>query len=105
MTPVARHSVSRGLAAFLCGGSAFRSHFGSTCSGTFAQAKPSRPLKTNKAHTTAILRDAIFHSSSLNRGLHYRILLPADYEASAQRYPTLFLLHGLGGDDQNCFGS
>jgi len=27
--------------------------------------------------------------------------LPANYEASAQRYPTLFLLHGLYGDDQN----
>jgi S-formylglutathione hydrolase FrmB len=29
--------------------------------------------------------------------MHYRILLPADYENSSRRYPVLFLLHGLIG--------
>src|ERR1700741_2035800 len=73
----------------------------SICGPAFAQNKSSLPLKANKAHAAAILRDATFHSTSLNRDMHYRILLPANYDASAQRYPTLFLLHGLNGDDQN----
>jgi len=73
----------------------------SICSPAFAQNKSSPPQKANKAHAAAILRDATFHSTSLNRDMHYRILLPANYETSAQRYPTLFLLHGLYGDDQN----
>jgi S-formylglutathione hydrolase FrmB len=33
--------------------------------------------------------------------MHYVILLPAGYDASEQRYPVLFLLHGLYGDGQN----
>jgi putative tributyrin esterase len=48
-----------------------------------------------------IVKDAIFFSKSLQREMHYRVLLPADYQSSAKRYPTLFLLHGLYGDFTN----
>jgi len=43
-------------------------------------------------------RSAILHSS-----VHYCVFLPANYssaEAKVQRYPVLYLLHGLGGNEQ-----
>lgn len=49
------------------------------------------------AATEAIIRDVQFHSPSLDRDMKYRIILPADYARSAQRYPVLYLLHGLKG--------
>ncbi len=85
---------------FCAAGALFTAILFSICGPAFAQNKSSPARKANKAHA-AILRDATFHSTSLNRDMHYRILLPANYEASAQRYPTLFLLHGLYGDNQN----
>ena len=33
--------------------------------------------------------------------MHYRVLLPLNYNTSGKRYPTLFLLHGLNGDYKN----
>lgn len=30
--------------------------------------------------------------------MNYRVLLPANYDTSLQRYPVLYLLHGLGGN-------
>jgi S-formylglutathione hydrolase FrmB len=36
-----------------------------------------------------------FHSASVDRMTKYNILLPRDYEQSTDRYPVLYLLHGL----------
>jgi len=47
------------------------------------------------AHSTV---DGTFHSESLNRDIRYRVLLPRGYEAGAQRFAVLYLLHGLDGD-------
>ncbi len=47
------------------------------------------------AHVT--VRDETFHSTSLNRDMKYRIVLPAGYDVSSQRYPVIYLLHGLAG--------
>ena len=59
-----------------------------TCETALAQtaAKPSR------------LREESFHSSALSREMKYRVLVPQAYEGSLQRYPVLYLLHGLTGD-------
>ena len=46
------------------------------------------------------VREAVFHSASLNREMHYLVLLPRDY-ASGRRFPVLYLLHGLYGDYKN----
>lgn len=43
------------------------------------------------------VRDETFTSQSLGRQMKYRIVLPAGYDASARRYPVLYLLHGLTG--------
>jgi putative tributyrin esterase len=68
---------------------------------SFAQKTPAAPPGPANKHTSGNLRDASFHCASLNRMMHYRVLLPANYDVSAQRYPTLFLLHGLYGDYKN----
>lgn len=37
-------------------------------------------------------------SSAVGRTMKYRVLLPEGYERSRERYPVLYLLHGLAGD-------
>jgi S-formylglutathione hydrolase FrmB len=44
-----------------------------------------------------------FRSAILQSSVHYCVFLPANYsspDAKAQRYPVLYLLHGLGGNEQ-----
>jgi putative tributyrin esterase len=67
----------------------------------FAQQTAAPKPGPTRGHTSATLRDAIFRSANLNREMHYRVLLPTNYDASVERYPTLFLLHGLYGDYKN----
>jgi putative tributyrin esterase len=54
-------------------------------------ASPSR-------HT--LVKDSVFHSASLEKEMHYRVLLPKGYE-SGGKFPVLYLLHGLYGDYKN----
>ncbi|MCL5746372.1 MAG: esterase family protein, partial [Acidobacteria bacterium] len=44
------------------------------------------------------VRTVKFQSESLGQERAFNILLPADYDSSTRRYPTLYLLHGLGDD-------
>ena len=37
----------------------------------------------------------------MGRPMRYRVLLPPNYSSSSERYPTLYLLHGLFGDYEN----
>jgi putative tributyrin esterase len=68
---------------------------------SLAQHKPA-PLHNSAAPAHhATVRDASFLSDSLGREMRYRVILPAGYEGSADRYPVLFLLHGLYGDSEN----
>ncbi len=41
--------------------------------------------------------DRKFYSPILKRQMPYRIYLPAGYQTSQQRYPVLYMLHGLSG--------
>src|ERR1700730_18563929 len=46
----------------------------------------------------------MFRSALLNASVRYCVFLPASYstaEAKAERYPVLYLLHGLGGNEQS----
>jgi enterochelin esterase-like enzyme len=46
----------------------------------------------------------MFRSSVLHSSVGYCVFLPANYsapEAKAERYPVLYLLHGLGGNEQS----
>ena len=44
------------------------------------------------------MREQSVQSQALGRAMKYRVLLPEQYDGSLQRYPVLYLLHGLGGD-------
>ena len=44
------------------------------------------------------LRDETVQSAALGKAMKYRVLLPEGYDSTLQRYPVLYLLHGLGGD-------
>jgi putative tributyrin esterase len=45
---------------------------------------------------TVALRDVTFHSSSLNRDITYRVILPGSI-SQHKRLPVIYLLHGGGG--------
>ena len=45
-----------------------------------------------------------FHSPAVDRTMKYNIVLPAEYESSNERYPVLYLLHGLTGNYTNWGG-
>jgi len=53
------------------------------------------------AHASGPARSktATYNSPSVGRALTYRIDLPDDYATSGRRYPVIYLLHGLGGDE------
>lgn len=42
-----------------------------------------------------------YHSDKLNADRRLTIYTPAGYEAGKQRYPVLYLLHGMGGDEDS----
>ena len=63
-----------------------------------AQTTVAHPLAARDRK--ALVRDAVFHSTSLERDMRYRVLLPQHYE-SGGRFPVLYLLHGLYGDYLN----
>lgn len=56
-----------------------------------------RPRHALSSHG-AILRETV-RSASLGVDKHVLVWLPAGYEGSHRRYPVIFLLHGLGGDE------
>ena len=57
-------------------------------------------LHTPPIKEPVAVKDSIFYSSSLQRNMHYRVIIPRDY-ATGGRVPVLYLLHGLYGDYQN----
>jgi putative tributyrin esterase len=44
-----------------------------------------------------VMRDVIFHSAALNRGMQYRVVMPARVSGGA-KLPVVYLLHGGGGN-------
>jgi enterochelin esterase-like enzyme len=43
------------------------------------------------------VEDGHFYSPILNRVMPYRVYMPPNYQNSGQRYPVLYMLHGLSG--------
>jgi putative tributyrin esterase len=69
-----------------------------TCGSGICQKAATRANSANKQGAT--VKDATFHSASLQRDMRYRVLFPPDYGRGG-RFPVLYLLHGLYGDYQN----
>lgn len=44
-------------------------------------------------------RDQSFKSRVLNRAIKYAVLFPEGYETSKDRFPVVYLLHGMGDDE------
>jgi putative tributyrin esterase len=65
-----------------------------------AAAHAQKKQAKTATQSQAVVRNAVFHSASLERDMHYRVLLPRIYE-NAGRFSVLYLLHGLYGDYQN----
>lgn len=42
-----------------------------------------------------------YHSEKLNADRRITVYTPAGYETNSQRYPVLYLLHGMGGDEDS----
>ncbi len=62
------------------------------CQAKAALPPPDRPRLTPNVRT----QDVTFHSSSLQRDMPYRVILPANVP-SDKKLPVLYLLHGGGG--------
>ena len=65
-----------------------------------ALANKKAAIKGSQKSPRSHVSDAIFHSASLDRDMHYRVLLPLSYE-NGGRFPVLYLLHGIYGDYKN----
>lgn len=68
-----------------------------SCALGFAEKKAA--IKGSQKNQN-LVGDAVFHSASLEREMHYRVLLPRSYE-NGGRFPVLYLLHGIYGDYKN----
>ncbi len=54
------------------------------------------------APATGTVQTGTFQSAALGVEKSYRVYLPAGYDAdTARRYPVIYMLHGLGGDETN----
>lgn len=69
-----------------------------TCGAAFCQKTTAKASSASAQKET--VKDAVFHSASLQRDMRYRILVPHDYDQGG-RFPVLYLLHGLYGDYLN----
>jgi S-formylglutathione hydrolase FrmB len=58
--------------------------------------RASLPLTTYAGGSTVIEDD--LYSPTLDIHTSYRVMLPPGYDASARRYPVLYMLHGVAGD-------
>lgn len=65
-----------------------------------ALADKKAAIKGSQKSPRSHVSDAIFHSASLDRDMHYRVLFPLSYE-NGGRFPVLYLLHGIYGDYKN----
>jgi S-formylglutathione hydrolase FrmB len=60
-------------------------------------------LGTVSAHSQERADCRVIHSAVLHSSVRYCVYLPASYssaEAKTRKYPALYLLHGLGGNEQ-----
>jgi putative tributyrin esterase len=69
--------------------------------GATAQTGKRPALSATSLPRKEVVKDQVFHSTSLQRDMHYRVLLPKEYFRSSHRFAVLYLLHGLYGDYLN----
>lgn len=67
------------------------------------QSRPTLETQPAKAASNAAAptREKLAAASLNGKELPYRVLVPADYATSSRRYPVLYLLHGLTGNEDD----
>ncbi len=77
---------------------------GSGCRGRDREAAPAAAPPTAAPAAPRIV-DGSFASEALGATKRYRVWLPAGYDqAPTRRWPVIYLLHGLGGNQDNWLG-
>src|SRR5437763_3806676 len=61
------------------------------------------PVVADAPNGDSVLHTA-FYSAALGQDLSYLVWLPPEYDAADRRYPVLYLLHGIGGDNREWLG-
>ena len=72
---------------------------GASSQAPAAPAPAPVPAARAAGHGTVAART--FRSAALGVDKSYRVYLPAGYAESGRRYPVVYLLHGLGGNESN----
>ena len=82
--------------------------FAAQISAIGAAANPPAPVQTAAANTVRRLPENVFmiktHSAAMDIYIPAVVILPASYSKSDARYPTVYLLHGHGGNAFSWFG-
>lgn len=63
---------------------------------------PPRPTELATAPagpSPSVVRSGSFHSDALGVDKEYVVYLPRGYEGSERRFPVIYMLHGMGGDE------
>jgi enterochelin esterase-like enzyme len=96
MPKISRSPMSAGLCAvLLCSSLPLHSQTRSASpSTTIATASPT---PTPQQESNKRVQDVKFFSKALQREMQYRVVLPKEYFSTENRYPVLYLLHGLTG--------
>lgn len=68
---------------------------------TRVNAPPQATATPAVATASEAKRETLAAKSLGGAALPYRVLLPSDYATSSRRYPVLYLLHGLTGDEND----
>jgi putative tributyrin esterase len=68
---------------------------------TTPQTAPLAASQPSQPQSIPALRETFAAASLGGATLPYRVLLPKDYATSARRYPVLYLLHGLYGNEDD----
>src|SRR4051812_4705441 len=77
-----------------------------SCLPLHSQTRPASPSTTSQTvsptptpqlESDKRVQDVKFFSKALQREMQYRVVLPKDYFSNENRYPVLYLLHGLTG--------
>ena len=74
---------------------------GKATSTTHQRPAPPMAMQMPTARGKGAVTDAVFHSNALGVDKRYEVYLPGGYGPSSGRYPVIYLLHGLGGDETN----
>lgn len=68
---------------------------------TASAPKPAQPKIPKLSTGKGTVKTATFTSKSLGVDKQYYVYLPGGYETSGARYPVIYMLHGLGGSENN----